>query len=585
MTLETILNEYKKNLESNLKQIELNDKIDNLLLSLENQDNFNKINIVELETMLNTANYDSLTIKKILMTIKYIQLNNSLTKEYEKALKEAFRELLELKHEVISKSECEELLIKIAKLQETITSKDLFISDFDLLFKVFAELKIPMNSIAQFVKEIDKHNQQVILNQKVLEEDIEKLGNNQKLTIKEEDSKTNSNLQAFITKNHSLFSEFEQELLTNEYATHKEQMEEKFAYLNQAVEFKFIKDNLEMYKKLFIILLVFSNLNIIQEIIDLSKKYSIEIASLLPVFFISSNKDNDFSIYKDEFYHNLAGSFETLKEVILMFSSNIEPKILVTEYSTLCMTRKEKIQENINVLNLYGIPLSKNSIKCLTINNLSAKIDNFIEAGLYEYIKSVPAILLNEDEAFFYRIYYANKNGIQIKKRFLFKEITDVDGLDINRDNYLEKVKVYKPSCISSNLLNDSKTFKSLKGDIKNNLLIQLLVDYEINDFVYKISDLYFSKNKVLSIYENYLNSLKIKNIDLLTSIKGIIIAFISDTILDYEDTKKVVMELLKNYIKCYDLNQEQIESLCTDFDILKEDMDSLFKQTRNGVN
>lgn len=64
MTLETILNEYKKNLESNLKQIELNDKIDNLLLSLENQDNFNKINIVELETMLNTANYDSLTIKK-----------------------------------------------------------------------------------------------------------------------------------------------------------------------------------------------------------------------------------------------------------------------------------------------------------------------------------------------------------------------------------------------------------------------------------------------------------------------------------------------------------------------------------------
>lgn len=44
-------------------------------------------------------------------------------------------------------------------------------------------------------------------------------------------------------------------------------------------------------------------------------------------------------------------------------------------------------------------------------------------------------------------------------------------------------------------------------------------------------------------------------------------------------------MELLKNYIKCYDLNQEQIESLCTDFDILKEDMDSLFKQTRNGVN
>lgn len=232
---------------------------------------------------------------------------------------------------------------------------------------------------------------------------------------------------------------------------------------------------------------------------------------MLPIFFISSNKDNDFSIYKDEFYHNLAGSFETLKEVILMFSSNIEPKILVTEYSTLCMTRKEKIQENINVLNLYGIPLSKNSIKCLTINNLSAKIDKFIEAGLYEYIKSVPAILLNEDEAFFYRIYYANKNGIQIKKRFLFKEITDVDGLDINRDNYLEKVKVYKPSCISSNLLNDSKTFKSLKGDIKNNLLIQLLVDYEINDFVYKISDLYFSKNKVLSIYENYLNSLKIK--------------------------------------------------------------------------
>ena len=52
-----------------------------------------------------------------------------------------------------------------------------------------------------------------------------------------------------------------------------------------------------------------------------------------------------------------------------------------------------------------------------------------------------------------------------------------------------------------------------------------------------------------------------------------------------YEDTKKVVMELLKNYIKCYDLNQEQIESLCTDFDILKEDMDILFKQTRNGVN
>ena len=127
MTLETILNEYKKNLESNLKQIELNDKIDNLLLSLENQDNFNKINIVELETMLNTANYDSLTIKKILVTIKYIQLNNALTKEYEKALKEAFSKLLELKKEVLPEKECKELLIKIVKLQETITSKYLFL--------------------------------------------------------------------------------------------------------------------------------------------------------------------------------------------------------------------------------------------------------------------------------------------------------------------------------------------------------------------------------------------------------------------------------------------------------------------------
>ena len=131
MTLVEVLNEYKTNLESNLKQGELNQKIDNLLLSLKKQEVFNIIDVFELESMLHSANYDQLTIKKILMTTKYIQTNNVLNAENAKVLKEVFSKLLELKKEVLPEKECEELLIKIAKLQETITRKDLLISDFE----------------------------------------------------------------------------------------------------------------------------------------------------------------------------------------------------------------------------------------------------------------------------------------------------------------------------------------------------------------------------------------------------------------------------------------------------------------------
>lgn len=587
MIVNQIVNEYKNNLEKDLKQLELNKKIDNFMLSLENQDTFNQINNDEFIELLSKTNYQKELIPSVLNTIKYIQINDSLNLEIKEFLQSIFVNLLILKKDVKQEFEIKELLEKTNSLIETINNPNLYVKNIEFLFHIFDDLKVDMEQIIKFVKEVDVHNDQVLKNK--IEKNRENNPDKEEIEIINvvDNNKNKINLNNLVKENNDLFTSLEKELLRNEYVLNTSSIGEKLNYIYETFELSFIKNNLKKYKKLLVVLLVFSDINIIKDIVDICKNNQIKISNLAPTFFISNKSNHDFSLYEDEFYQNLSSSYESLKEVLKIFSNSINPSKLISEYSTVCMTNYDLLMSNIKTLKTYKIPLSTFSIRGLTLSDLISRIDRFIEFGLYEYIKNVPTIILNQDDAFFHRIYYAKKNNIQIKRRFLNKDITDIDGLGINRKNYKEKVRVYKPNYFNLKFYDKLLTKKQEQDNLSKNIIEELLSEYLVNEYTYQINNTLFSKLKVIRLYNNYLEEMKkLENKNFITDIKGIIFSFISDVILDYDETRKIILELLKISIKYYGLNDENIEILCENFAIKYEDKSSLLNYSkRNGVN
>ena len=402
VSLEIVLNKYKSDLEKKLEQADLNNKVDNFFDSLETQEKFEQLDLEEIKNLLIKADYELEFIEKVLMNIKYVKLNKTLNDVYRKLFREKLNKLNNLKKENINKEEIILLLEKVNKLIEIIKNPSLYIKDIDFLFQIFDDLALDIEFIIKLVKQIDNHNHEVAIRKKREEEkkknpvkndeldkiEPEKLRSNEPIigvVVKEnkvsneleeetiELDETNSieeltkqevkqviknipivenitdnsglNLNDFFKNNSSVFTAFEKELLRNEYVLNQKDIDEKLNYIYSSSEFNFIKNDLKNFKELLVVLLVFSSIDIIKEIVQMYRENEFNLKKMLPIFFISSKCNYEFSKLEDEFYQTLSGSFESFKEIISLFSSNINVNDLITKYSNVCMIDSKQIKQ------------------------------------------------------------------------------------------------------------------------------------------------------------------------------------------------------------------------------------------------
>ena len=249
---------------------------------------------------------------------------------------------------------------------------------------------------------------------------------------------------------------------------------------------------------------------------------------------------------KNDFYRDLVGSYEyflTSISILKSLGSDIEKEFL--ENPAFFITPNDLLNYNLTVFKEYNIDVNAQDeaiINALMTNNLVNQLDSFIEAGLLDYVKDHKSILLNKDPGFFYRIYYAKKNNLPIKNRYLRKEITSLDGYGIQADNYLEMVNPYVSSYLSERFTDFvSKDFKNYSLSVLNNPLIKLLEDnYLLDDNAYYIANTYISRYKVLRIYQNILMSEEDINY-----FEGILFAILDKKIVDKERFDDIVLEVM----------------------------------------
>ena len=563
--IEKILLNYKEKIKKEQEQPFLNEIVDKNIDLLKTSESFKEIKENDIKDLLIKINYNDLEIEKVLMTLKYAKLNNSYL-EYKDLFEDIFNKFLSLKKPFRDLSELNILLEHTNHLLEIINSQELAFKQDNLTFflKLVEEEKLDMEFIIESIKEIDKHNNLVYeYKKRLIEEDDE-------IDLKTELDKEIVDLNEFLKSHMNILTDNEKEILRILYLDNKDIINKNLTYVLNSSEFAFIKDDFVKYGYLFITLIGYSSVDIMKSIVSLCNDYNISLQELLPTYFVSKDHENKFKDTDYEFYNTLDGSYEHFIDILKRFEGIINANKLIKEFSSLLITDYNIVKDNIEILKSYNIPLSDASIKALSDPNLLFKIDRFIEVGLYEYIKNAPTILLTKDEALFHRIYYAKKNNIQIKKRFLFKDITDLNGLGINSFNYQDKVEVYKPSSITipfyQKILENKNIVVSTTDPIFN-----ILKDMEIDEVTYQIKGTNISKNKVIRLYENYKQS--ILNIprysssnDSLIAIRGIIFAILSDVILDKEETVNIIKEILNKFKE--HLTSEEMSLLKSEFKI-----------------
>ena len=191
----------------------------------------------------------------------------------------------------------------------------------------------------------------------------------------------------------------------------------------------------------------------------------------------------------------------------------------------------------------------------------------------------VPQILLNKDKALFHRIYYAKKNNLPVKNRFLSKEITSLNGYNINEENYLDLVPTYKLPKFDNEFYKQVRITNPSKIDnriIKN--VIKILDDNFLErDNVYKISDVLVSRNKVIRLFQSFLN-LNTNNINYF---EGLIFSIVNDLLITKDEFDLIVLNVLGKYVNSNNLTENDAINISKSLNVDNSRIESLF----NGGN
>ena len=353
----------------------------------------------------------------------------------------------------------------------------------------------------------------------------------------------------------------------------KDNIEEKLEYISKTLEFNFLKETSSSLK---LTLTLLAPLDNIKEILKLSKEVNLNLESIFPIFYLSEdyviddNQENYYSLFK--------GSYETFtKNTRLLHSLGCDINDLYENFGGLFYIDTNVLISNIENLTKYNISFKIPSV--LESDDLVSKIDMFIESGLYDYIMQVPQILLNKDKALFHRIYYAKKNNLPIKNRFLSKEITSLNGYNINEENYLDLVPTYKSPKFDNEFYRQVRITNPSKIDnriIKN--VIKILDDNFLErDNVYKISDVLVSRNKVIRLFQSFLN-LNTNNINYF---EGLIFSIINDLLITKDEFDLIVLNVLGKYVNSNTITENDAINISKSLNVNNSRIESLF----NGGN
>ena len=527
-----LINKYKKELQQQIKQLELNEQIMELFLYFDTKEMFLSLDIKEYINLLKKIKYSDEDIKILKNNILYVQsfINNLDDEDYNNHISIIKEKLSKLNTLIIEVPN--DIKVKLEELNNLLQlfNNNNYIEDIDIIFKIFEHFNIQFKDIKPYIKEIIEHNKGV------------------KLELPKD-----NNFEEFIKLYD--FNEMEKEILTHYYKNNKIGWEQKYNYLINTKEYKYIMSDINKNKKLFIILMVLSNIDIMNNIIKLCNERNIKIKKMLPNIFVLRNKK--FISNEDEFYSIFEGSYEDFISNLNFLPKDLDlSKVEPTYY----ITNANLIRENYQILLDYNIPLNINSTICLTIENLKEKLDKIIECGLYSYFKDNPKKILEiKDDLFFYRVKYAKDNNLEYKRKYLSKELFLENGFGINEENFQETYIVP---------LFEKEEFRNCKNIKLENIINISILNLFDNKFLqedkisYKIGEFIISKNKVKLLLNKYLLTIKEKTNK--TLIIGLLYSILDGMILNQSETMwlvNYVIESIKELLP-NELTDEEIDEI-----------------------
>ena len=403
---------------------------------------FKKIDINELLELLKAAHYETYPLNKVGTTLDYIKRNNLYdNKEYKSLFISIISSLETLKVENFNQDDIDKLLNRITNLEKSIENKETFITDFPLINKIIKESNLAPIDIYNIMLEIDSLN---------------------KRTLGLDNLDKNTLVMKLLDKYNykSNLTEYEYKLLES---VNISELEEKLEFLKGINAYEFLHNPLEHHRLTTILLAPIKN---IKNIYELAINSNLSLDSIFSIFYFSKDyKLPEVNTSKDSYYQLFEGSYETFinnSRLLLKMGCNL--KETYENSSALFYMPTNKLESNKDTLDTYNIPISIPNVLTSCEDDtttLETQIDRFIEVGLYDYIKKYPQALLNKDRALFHRIYYARKNFLPVKRKYLLRTITSINGYSINEENYQDKVETYQsPFNISYQMESNDKEIK-----------------------------------------------------------------------------------------------------------------------------
>ncbi len=539
-----LIKSYRLRIEELKKQGLQGERAFLLATNLQDKSKFNTVDINELLDLLKVSQYETFPLNKVGTTIDYIRRNNLFEKdEYKPLLTSVISSLKKLKIEGFNQDEIDKLLNRIGKLEKSIEAKDLFITDFPLINRIIKESNLAPIDIYNIMLEIDN------LNKKTL--GVDNLDKHT-LVIKL--------LNKYGYKSN--LTEYEESLLET---INISELEEKLEFIKGINEYEFLYNPLEHHRITTILLAPLKN---IKNIYELAMNSNLSLDSIFGIFYFSKDyKLPDVNTPKDYYYQLFEGAYETfINNSRLLLAMQCDLKEAYENSSALFYMPTRKLETNKVTLDTYNIPTSIPNVltSCEDDNtSLETQIDKFIEVGLYDYIKKYPQTLLNKDKALFHRIYYARKNNLPIKKKYLLRTITSINGYSINEENYQDKVETYNNPLFVNNFYQENTE------DIDISSILNVLdTNYLKEDNVYMIENTYISRNKVIRLLKRFINGNNNMEILLYSILNGVL--------LDKETFDKIARDVLDKSLENNLTNIDEVNDT-----LLKLNINSIGKVNR----
>lgn len=311
-----------------------------------------------------------------------------------------------------AKKSLEDFISKCGELSQEIGTG--VVRSIDVLDEIFKENDVPLNDVIKVKYEILRNNSKnynMDLDGHVKEE-VEL-----RLALKTVDIDLDS------------FSDSEKKVLVSYVDT--KNIEEISNYI--------VSNNINVNKSLLFILFLFSNVNNLKEVMDLSSKYSLSFSEIykIPGIFISSDKkdliSNIVSDSDDEFIVGLkyiGCYFELFKENISILENNNMDIGSIFNNNPLSLIVPD-MSKNITILS--NLNLSSDIFSVVVINPfLATSISSFAECGLKEYLDNNPLRLTTS----YYRLKYISSNIIHARKngKTIFRSLSDKKNYWLTKD-------------------------------------------------------------------------------------------------------------------------------------------------------